>query len=1047
MAAQVRIRLCSVLTVETAERVLVGHDIGSRKARTLLAFLASERGRMVPLDLVADVVWPTGAPADPGANVATLVSRMRRILGDRVLVASGRAYGAAADACTVDLDEAKALVVEGESRLAAGEPALAATAARRALHLLGSQPALPDEPDAEWVRRVRRDVDELRRKARHVLSEGVTPTGPAEASEVASAAVAADPYDERAVRDLMRARVADGSVAAALSAYDGLAGRLREDLGIDPAAETAQLHLAILRGENLPPEKAERRTRPQRAALVGREAELATVDGLWVEAGDGVGHLLLVEGVGGIGKTRLLDATADLADSSGGLVLRARCHPAERSLFLQPYVDALRPVLFGGGEAELAELLREHTAPWVSLLPDLAGLVEVRPEPAAEPAIERRRAYDAVVAVIGRLARRRPVLLTVDDLQDGGAASVDLLGYLAGRLAGAGVLLVGAVRTEDETTVARLGDRAVRLQLDALPPAAVEALAADAGLSAHATEVLTRTAGHSLSVVEYLRALAAGDVGVPESLAAAVQARVNRLQAPGRELVQGASVLHGRMDPRMLAELLGANELSVVRLCEELVRVGLLHRVGTHYEFVNDLTQECVYVSLAPPLVAAYHRRAADLLSDHPESMAAHAFAAGEHGRAAQGWLLAGQAAMGRSAIEDAIGLFDRSVNAEADGSLRARALLARARAHEASTAYAAALADIDEALTLARGGSDRRLEMAALRARGGDVPVALRVPASSVGFHLEAGLQLASSLGDRAAEADFTARLTVLEASRLRLAPALERAEAGLARARASSSEDAVLLALDGVKTVLGYLGEGDRLREVVRELAPLLRERRSTFLLQWAVFESSFAAAADGAWDEARGLVDEALEVNRDSGFKAYAGYFRAHLGWYERLAGDLDTAIARGRTAVAETSPVDHPWWYATAAGLLAGTLLEAGATGEAEALARRGLALTGPDAPEAWRLRCLAPLASADRPAADSAYGEALRLIEDIECPPGKAWVVGADCYLLVARAAQRRDDHEAATRVLTRLRRAVDQSWDSVRTRVDTQLDQISSATS
>ncbi len=89
---------------------------------------------------------------------------------------------------------------------------------------------------------------------------------------------------------------------------------------------------------------------------------------------------------------------------------------------------------------------------------------------------------------------------------------------------------------------------------------------------------------------------------------------------------------------------------------------GLLLRVGAHYEFVNDLAQECVYRSLAQPLVSAYHRRAADLLSDQPESMAAHAHAAGEPGRAAQGWLLAGQAAMGRSAVEDAIGLYDRAL-------------------------------------------------------------------------------------------------------------------------------------------------------------------------------------------------------------------------------------------------------------------------------------------------------------------------------------------------------------------------------------------------
>ena len=1051
MAAQVQIRLCSALAVVTEGRTLTGRDLGSRKARTLLALLASQRGRMVPLDRVVDALWHTETPADPGANVATLVSRSKRLLGDGVLAASGRAYGIADGACTVDLDEAGALLDEAAGRLASGEPALAAAAARRALQLLGGPPALPDEPDADWVLRVRRRADDLRRRTRHLLAEAVTSSEPAEAARVAADAVAADPYDERAVRNLMRALVGDGSAAAALSAFDDLAGRLREELGIDPATETSRLHLAILREEALPEEKdnepERKRSQPHRPALVGRETELASLDRLWSDAGTGVGHLVLVEGVGGIGKTRLLDATAELAEAGGGLVLRARCHPAERSLFLQPFVDALRPVLLGLGAADLAELLRKHAGPWARLLPELVELVDVGPDPPAAPAIERRRAYDAVVAVLGRLARRRPLLLAVDDLQDGGAASVDLLGYLAGRLTGIGVLLIGAVRSEDEATVARLSDRAIRLRLDVLPPAAVESLAAAAGLSAHAPEVLARTAGHSLSVVEYLRALAAGDTGVPHSLAAAIQARVERLPPDGRTLVEGASVLRGRLDPRLVGELVGIDELAAVRMCEELAVAGLLVRVGAHYEFVNDLAQECVYRSLAQPLASAYHRRAADLLSGQPESMAAHAHAAGELGRAAQGWLLAGQAAMGRSAVEDAIGLYDRAIDAAEEPSLRARVLLVRARALEASTSYAAALTDIDEALALAQAGPDRRLELAALRARGGDVPVALRRPSTEVGAHLEAGLGLSRGLGDRAAEADFTTRLTVLEASRLQLSSALGRAEAGLARARASSSADAIPLALDGVKTVLGYLGEGKRLRAVVDELVPLLRQRRSAWLLQWAVFESSFAAAAEGSWDEAEALVEEALEVNRDTGFRAYAGYFRAHLGWYARLAGDLDTAIARGRTAVAETSPVDHPWWYATAAGLLSCTLLEAGIPVEASTLARRGLEVAGPGAPEAWRLRCLAPLAVSGGPAGESAFVEARRLLGAIECPPGKAWVPGADCYLHVARAAEQRGDLESAARALAPLRAAVGHSWTPVREMVEAQVGQISSATS
>ncbi|MCW2847485.1 MAG: hypothetical protein JWR90_1459 [Marmoricola sp.] len=1048
MTGKLRFRLCSVLSVETSEGTLTGRDLGSRKGRTLLALLASERGQLVPLDRITEALWPETAPADPAANVATLVSRARRLLGPGVLTGSGAAYGLLTAACVTDLDEAGSLLVEAAAGLSADERSLAAVAARRALHLLGATPALPEEPETDWVLRVRQHSEELRRESRHLLSSAVLATDPREAAAVAVEAVAVDAYDERAVRDLIRAQVAGGTVAAALTTYDALATRLRDDLGIDPSAETAELHLAVLREERLPADSAKPAHRQGRPTLVGRETELAMIDRSWVQACAGTGGLVLVEGVGGIGKTRLLDATSDLAGSTGGLALRGRCHPSERSLFLQPYVDALRPVLLGLGGAELAALLREHTGPWASLLPELVELVEVVPEPPAAPAIERRRVYDAVAAVLRRLARQRPVLLCLDDLQDGGSASVDLLGYLAGRLTGHPVLLVGAVRQEDQQTVDRLSDRATRVPLHGLPSAAVRALASAAGLGDQADELMARTSGHALSVVECLRALGTGEPGVPESLAAAVLTRVDRLDPQSRDVLQGASVLHGLLDPRLLADLVGLEELAAVRHCEALALAGLLERDGALYEFANDLAQECVRVSLPPALAAAFHRRAADLLSDQPESMATHAFEAGERGRAAQGWLLAGQAAMTRSAVEDATGLYDQALAAAEEPSLRARVLLARAVAHEASTAWETGLADIEEALALARAGSDRRLEMHALRALGGDIPVALHLSMADVGRHLGAGLQLATGLGDRRAEADFTTRLIVLESSRLRLDTALERADTSLARARLSASQEAVPLALDGLKTVLSYLGDTVRLPQVVAELTPVLQRDQSMYLLQWAVFESSFVAVAHGRWHEARELVSDALELNRRSGFTAYGGYFRANLGWFERLAGRSETALLHGRAAVAETSPVDHPWWYATAAGLLAATLLDQGEREEAADLARSGLAAAGTDAPEAWRLRCLAPLAAAlDDASGDEAYAEALALLDAASCPPGRAWVTGADCYVLVARAARHRGQHDVATRVLARLHDAVAESWDSLRQRVEDELGQISSATS
>ena len=71
----------------------------------------------------------------------------------------------------------------------------------------------------------------------------------------------------------------------------------------------------------------------------------------------------------------------------------------------------------------------------------------------------------------------------------------------------------------------------------------------------------------------------------------------------------------------------------------------------------------------------------------------------------------------------------------------------------------------------------------------------------------------------------------------------------------------------------------------------------------------------------------------------------------------------------------------------------------------------------------------------------------RVEAQFDCPPGKAWVIGADCYLLVARAAHQRGDAAAAALAITPLHLAVHQGWDAVRGRVEEQLAQISSATS
>ena len=377
------------------------------------------------------------------------------------------------------------------------------------------------------------------------------------------------------------------------------------------------------------------------------------------------------------------------------------------------------------------------------------------------------------------------------------------------------------------------------------------------------------------------------------------------------------------------------------------------------------------------------------------------------------------------------------------------------ARAHEARTAFDRGAAGHRRgAAAWRRGAGDRRLEMAALRARGRR---RARRPAPADRRESPAtwrtGSRLASGLGDRRAEADFTHPAggpggQPAAAAQPRW-PAPRRAgpgpRVGVARGRAGASRSTAS------RPCSAYLGDADRLAEVVAELEPAAARAAGTPGCSSGRSSSRRSCrAAAGDWDaaRARGRARRS-ESTGAAATAAYAGYFAGAPGLV-RPAGRRPgrRAGARPPSAV-DADLAGRPPVVVRRRRRPAGRDAARGRTVPTRpaGVARRGAGATGdPDTPEAWRLRCLAPLAAADRDAGDAGRGGGGARRRRVPARPG----LGGGRRLLPARRPRRAPSrrpgrgrpgawHRSRTRPAAR--------WAPVRESVDGLLAQISSATS
>ncbi|MEA2413244.1 MAG: hypothetical protein QOC77_3805 [Thermoleophilaceae bacterium] len=476
------------------------------------------------------------------------------------------------------------------------------------------------------------------------------------------------------------------------------------------------------------------------------------------QAGQGDGLTIIVEGPAGSGKSALLAAVAK--PSGNGLrVLRAGGAELEREYAFGAIRQLFEPVL--ADEPRRAELLRGAAAPVEWLIDPEHDSDSVATRAQAAPAL-----LHAVHALVARLAAAGPLLLAVDDLHWLDEPSLLALNFVARRLDGLPVALVGTLRPSEPDASAPMLDglrvlAAVRIALPALSPGAVATLVQEQvpGASDELCAVYHQASGGNPLYVRELLLWARGEgLGAgPEAAQAVARAsvpaladrllrRVDRVAPKARALAAAMSVLGGERPLRDAAALAGVDESDAARIALGLTDIELLAR-DDPFTFAHPVLRRSLYDRLSATERQALHSAAATQLraqGANAETIATHVreLAPAASPDVVAALREAAAAAMARAAPDLAIPLLHRALAEGAVEPGHAVLLLELGRA-ESYTRDPQAIAHLEEAFSLAAG--DPRL-----RARVAVVLTDILSSAGRWGAGLEVLATAVRELGDR---------------------------------------------------------------------------------------------------------------------------------------------------------------------------------------------------------------------------------------------------------------------------------------------------------
>ncbi|UCD68915.1 MAG: AAA family ATPase, partial [Betaproteobacteria bacterium] len=432
--------------------------------------------------------------------------------------------------------------------------------------------------------------------------------------------------------------------------------------------------------------------------LISRAEEIELLVKRWEQAKDGEGHIVLLSGEPGIGKSRITQAMTGRIASEPHVRLDYQCSPYHSSSALFPMIEQLERVAGiarnDGTDAKLDKMERA-LKPGTSSLSEVAPLfaamlslpTERYPSLKLSPERQRQKTVEALVDQLVVLSQTQPVLMIFEDVHWIDPTTLETVNAMIDRIQSIPVLLVITFRPEFEPpwrghghwttlTLSRLSKRDCK--------AMVERMTGGKQLPADVLDqIVVKTDGVPLFIEELTKTVLeagflrkAGDryklddplpaLGIPSTLQDSLMARLDRL-APVKEVAQVGACIGREFPYDLLAAVSSLRRGELAHALTELIDSELVFERGAApsaiYTFKHALVRDAAYMSLLKSRKREIHGRIArtleesfpDRVETDPELIAHHCTVAGLSELAVRYWRKAGERAAARFSHEEAI--------------------------------------------------------------------------------------------------------------------------------------------------------------------------------------------------------------------------------------------------------------------------------------------------------------------------------------------------------------------------------------------------------